>query len=83
MGFDDYKVVLYRNQPDGWVAEIPAIPISDEYAKSSSSSPLTQPLANARGSVCAVFQTRDGQGAVPWACEAQSIVMLLVALFPR
>jgi predicted RNase H-like HicB family nuclease len=26
MGFDDYKVVLYRNQPDGWVAEIPAIP---------------------------------------------------------
>jgi predicted RNase H-like HicB family nuclease len=26
MGFDEYKVVLYRNQPDGWVAEIPAIP---------------------------------------------------------
>jgi len=26
MGFDQYKVVLYRNQPDGWVAEIPAIP---------------------------------------------------------
>ena len=26
MDFDDYKVVLYRNQPDGWVAEIPAIP---------------------------------------------------------
>jgi predicted RNase H-like HicB family nuclease len=26
MGIDDYKVVLYRNQPDGWVAEIPAIP---------------------------------------------------------
>ncbi len=25
MGFDDYKVVLYRNRPDGWVAEIPAI----------------------------------------------------------
>jgi predicted RNase H-like HicB family nuclease len=25
MGIDDYKVVLYRNQPDGWVAEIPAI----------------------------------------------------------
>ena len=25
MGFEDYKVVLYRNQPDGWVAEIPAI----------------------------------------------------------
>ena len=25
MGFDDYKVVLYRNQPNGWVAEIPAI----------------------------------------------------------
>jgi predicted RNase H-like HicB family nuclease len=26
MKFDDYKVVLYRNQPDGWVAEIPSIP---------------------------------------------------------
>jgi predicted RNase H-like HicB family nuclease len=26
MGFDDYKVVLYRNRPEGWVAEIPAIP---------------------------------------------------------
>ena len=25
MGFDDYKVVLYRNHPDGWVAEVPAI----------------------------------------------------------
>jgi predicted RNase H-like HicB family nuclease len=23
---DDYKVILYRNQPEGWVAEIPAIP---------------------------------------------------------
>ena len=26
MGFDDYKVVWRRNQPEGWVAEIPAIP---------------------------------------------------------
>lgn len=26
VGFDHYKLVLYRNQPDGWVAEIPAIP---------------------------------------------------------
>ena len=26
MSLDDYKVVLYRNQPYGWVAEIPAIP---------------------------------------------------------
>jgi predicted RNase H-like HicB family nuclease len=26
MAFEDYKVVLYRNQPEGWVAEIPAIP---------------------------------------------------------
>jgi predicted RNase H-like HicB family nuclease len=25
MGFDDYKLVIYRNRPDGWVAEIPAI----------------------------------------------------------
>ena len=26
MGFDDYKVMLYRNQPEGWAAEVPAIP---------------------------------------------------------
>ena len=26
MNLDGYKVVLYRNQPDGWVAEVPAIP---------------------------------------------------------
>lgn len=26
MALDDYKVVLYRNQPTGWVAEIPSIP---------------------------------------------------------
>jgi predicted RNase H-like HicB family nuclease len=25
MNLDDYKVVLYRNQQDGWVAEVPAI----------------------------------------------------------
>lgn len=25
MTFDDYKIVLFRNQPDGWVADIPAI----------------------------------------------------------
>ncbi|HXP84156.1 MAG TPA: type II toxin-antitoxin system HicB family antitoxin [Bryobacteraceae bacterium] len=25
MSFEDYKVVLYRNQPDGWVAEIPSL----------------------------------------------------------
>jgi predicted RNase H-like HicB family nuclease len=26
ISLDDYKVVLYRNHPDGWVAEAPAIP---------------------------------------------------------
>ena len=25
MGLDDYKVILYRNQPQGWVAEIPSV----------------------------------------------------------
>ena len=25
MSLDDYKIVLYRNQPEGWVAEAPAI----------------------------------------------------------
>jgi predicted RNase H-like HicB family nuclease len=26
MTIDDYKVLLYRNQPSGWVAEVPSIP---------------------------------------------------------
>jgi predicted RNase H-like HicB family nuclease len=26
VSFEDYKLVVYRNQPVGWVAEIPAIP---------------------------------------------------------
>jgi len=26
MQLDDYKIVLYRNQPDGWVAKIESIP---------------------------------------------------------
>lgn len=26
VSLDDYKVILYRNQPDGWIAEISAIP---------------------------------------------------------
>lgn len=26
MTLDGYKVVLYRNQPEGWVAEVPSIP---------------------------------------------------------
>ena len=25
MSLDHYEVVLYRNQPDGWVAEVPSI----------------------------------------------------------
>jgi predicted RNase H-like HicB family nuclease len=25
MDLNDYKVILYRNQPEGWVAEVPAI----------------------------------------------------------
>jgi predicted RNase H-like HicB family nuclease len=25
MSLDNYKVVSYRNHPDGWVAEVPAI----------------------------------------------------------
>jgi predicted RNase H-like HicB family nuclease len=25
LALDDYKVVLYRNQPSGWVAEVPSI----------------------------------------------------------
>ncbi len=25
MALDDYKVILYRNQPEGWVADVPSI----------------------------------------------------------
>lgn len=25
MALDDYKVLLYRSQPEGWVAEVPSI----------------------------------------------------------
>ena len=25
MALDNYKVVLYRNQPEGWVAEVPSV----------------------------------------------------------
>jgi predicted RNase H-like HicB family nuclease len=25
MALDEYKVILYRNQPSGWVAEVPSI----------------------------------------------------------
>ncbi len=25
MSLDDYKVLLYRNEPEGWVAEIPGL----------------------------------------------------------
>ncbi len=31
MSFDDYKLVMYRNRPDGWVAEILAIPGSHAF----------------------------------------------------
>ena len=31
MGFNDYKVVLYRNQPEGWMAEIPAFAESNRH----------------------------------------------------
>jgi hypothetical protein len=26
VALDDYKLLLYRNQPSGWVAEVPSIP---------------------------------------------------------
>lgn len=26
MNLEDYKVLLYRNRPSGWVAEVPSIP---------------------------------------------------------
>ncbi len=26
LSLDDYKVVLYRNYPEGWVAEVPSVP---------------------------------------------------------
>ena len=33
MTLDNYKVVLYRNQPHGWVAEVPAMETREEALK--------------------------------------------------
>jgi predicted RNase H-like HicB family nuclease len=43
VSFEDYKLVLYRNQPEGWVAEIPAIPGC--YALMSTAEAALQELA--------------------------------------
>ena len=57
MGFDDYKVVLYRNQPDGWVAEIPAIPGC--YALMPTREGALNELAAVFGLISLEYQERD------------------------
>jgi predicted RNase H-like HicB family nuclease len=56
MNLDDYKVVLYRNQPDGWVAEIPAI--SGCYALMPSKTEALQELEGVFDMIAEEFQEK-------------------------
>lgn len=53
---DDYKVVLYRNQPDGWVAEVPALPGC--YALMPTKADALQELEGVFGMIGEEFQER-------------------------
>lgn len=57
MSLDDYKVVLYRNQPDGWVAEVPAI--SGCYALMSTQEAALAELAQVFQMIAEEYQERD------------------------
>jgi predicted RNase H-like HicB family nuclease len=53
---DDYKVVLYRNQPDGWVAEVPSIPGC--YALMPTKAEAIQELEGVFDMIAAEFQEK-------------------------
>ena len=57
MNLDDYKVVLYRNQPDGWVAEVPAI--SGCYALMPTREEALAELADVFRMISEEYQERD------------------------
>ena len=57
MRLDDYKVVLYRNQPDGWVAEVPAI--SGCYALMATSEEALAELADVFRMISEEYQERN------------------------
>lgn len=68
MSFDDYKVVLYRNQPDGWVAEVPAI--QGCYALMPSREEALAEL----GKVFDVIAAEYGERGLPLPADSTAIV---------
>jgi predicted RNase H-like HicB family nuclease len=58
MTLDDYKVVLYRNQPSGWVAEVPAI--EGCYALVPTSQEALAELGRVFEMISAEFQEKGG-----------------------
>jgi len=68
MSLDDYKVVLYRNQPGGWVAEVPAI--RGCYALM----PTREEALAELGSVFAMIAAEYGERGLPLPEDTTSIV---------
>jgi predicted RNase H-like HicB family nuclease len=68
MSFDDYKVVLYRNQPDGWVAEVPSI--QGCYALMPSREEALAEL----GKVFEVIAAEYGERGLPLPADSTAIV---------
>jgi predicted RNase H-like HicB family nuclease len=68
MSLDDYKVVLYRNQPGGWVAEIPAIPGC--YALM----PTREEALAELGCVFEVIAAEYGEKGLPLPADSTAIV---------
>ena len=66
---DNYKVVLYRNQPEGWVAEVPAI--SGCYALMPTREEALVELGRVFDMIAAEYQEKgqalpaDGQAGMP------------------
>jgi predicted RNase H-like HicB family nuclease len=68
MTLDEYKVVLYRNQPSGWVAEVPSI--SGCYALMPTRSEALLELER----VFAMIEAEFGEKGTPLPADTTQIV---------
>lgn len=68
MPLDEYKVVLYRNQPSGWVAEVPSI--SGCYALMSTKTEALLELEQ----VFAMIEAEFREKGVPLPADTTEIV---------
>ena len=68
MSLDDYKVVLYRNQPNGWIAEVPAIPGC--YALMPTREEALAELAGVFGAIAAEYSEKG----IPLPADSTAIV---------